>query len=197
MDIQSNIVNSMILSLKTCKDKNKYILLLNELLSLFPSHAEKSLKLCLKSKIKKYTLIKGKHQNRKYYPHQHFVKLNRERYSKKTDSCFSDGAYNITRKKTKENLSKLKKKKTKINFFIVSGDNQKYIVLKNSCSCFYFKEKVLCDSRDVLCKHILSVILAECFNNYTQFFLDSSIFFEYYLKMMNTETYDKIRNKEM
>ncbi|CAD2086235.1 zinc finger protein, putative [Plasmodium vinckei lentum] len=193
MDIQSNIVNSMILSLKTCKDKNKYILLLNEFLSLFPSHAEKSLRLCLKSKIKKYTLIKGKHQNREYNPHQHFVKLNRERYSKKTDSCFSDGAYNITRKKTKQNLSKIKKKKTKINFFIVSGDNQKYIVLKNSCSCFYFKEKVLCDNRDVLCKHILSVILAECFNNYTHFFLDSSIFFEYYLKMVNTETYDKRR----
>ncbi|CDU16532.1 zinc finger protein, putative [Plasmodium yoelii] len=187
MDIRSNIVNSMILSLKTCKDKNKYILLLNELLSLFPSHAEKSLRLCLKSKIKKYTLIKGKYQNKEYYPYQHSVKINRERYSKKTNSCFSDGAYNITRKKTTENLSKLKKKKTRINFFIVSGDNKKYIVLKNSCSCFYFKEKVLCDSRDVLCKHILSVILAECFNNYTHFFLDSSIFFEYYLKMVNTE----------
>ncbi|GAB66187.1 hypothetical protein PCYB_083480 [Plasmodium cynomolgi strain B] len=138
MDTRANIVNSMILSLRRCTNRNKYVLLLNELLSLFPMHAEKSLKLCLKSKIKKYTLIKEKRPAKDY------------------------------------------------SLYPICGNNQKYLVFQNFCSCFYFKEKVLCNDTDVMCKHILSVLLAESFKNYVNIFLDSSLFFEWFMKKLRT-----------
>ncbi|SBT76820.1 zinc finger protein, putative [Plasmodium ovale] len=192
MDIRSEIINSMIFSLKNCKNKNKYILLLNELLSLFPLHAEKSLRLCLKSKIKKYTLVKGKDSTKDYALGKIPFRINRKARWKKKDSCFSDDTATATGQK-REELSgerlfmhlRSKNKKTRLHFFLVCGNNKKYIVFQNFCSCFYFKEKVLCNNADVLCKHLLSVRLAECFNNYANIFLDSSLFFEWYLKKMH------------
>ncbi|KYO03263.1 putative zinc finger protein [Plasmodium gaboni] len=185
MDIRSEIVNSIIYSLKRCKNKNKYILLLNELLSLFPAHAEKSLKLCLKSSIKKYTLIEENDSPEpcKYYGHKILS-------SKKKESFFSDTTIicNKKKKEGKRKLSSIKSnryKKTCIHFFVLCGNKRKYVVFQNFCSCFYFKEKVLCNNNDVLCKHLLSVFLAKCFHNYRNIFLNSDLFFEWYLKKLN------------
>ncbi|VWU50758.1 zinc finger protein, putative [Hepatocystis sp. ex Piliocolobus tephrosceles] len=194
MDIRSNLINYIIFSLKRCKNKNKYILLLNELLSFFPLHAEKSLSLCLKSKIKKYILVK-KHRTIKdniLYNNKIF-KTNRNMRWKKSDSCFSDDTSTAIGQKKKAvlreylyiNSNKNRNKKTCIHFFLVPGNNKKYIVFEHFCSCFYFKEKVLCNNCDVLCKHILAVRLAECFNNYTNIYLDSDLFFEWHYKKMN------------
>ncbi|GAW80673.1 zinc finger protein [Plasmodium gonderi] len=195
MDIRSNIINSMIFSLKRCTNKNKYVLLLNELLSLFPLHAEKSLRLCLKSKIKKYTLIKEKGSTKDYPLYTNQFRGNKRRYWKNYDECLSDSTYVATAQKRKKgiigkhilrNLKKKKSKKTPLHFFVVCGNNQKYLVFKNFCSCFYFKEKVLCNDSDIMCKHILSVLLAESFNNYVNIFLDSSLFFDWFMKKLHT-----------
>ncbi|KJP89645.1 hypothetical protein AK88_00603 [Plasmodium fragile] len=192
MDTRVNIVNSIILSLRRCTNRIKYVLLLNELLSLFPRHAEKSLKLCLRSKIKKYTLIKEKRPAKDYvlYPNQFRGNGKNARWTSH-DECLSDCADVVTAQKRKGALrehvfphtkkTKKKKKKTRLHFFVVCGNNKKYLVFKNFCSCFYFKQKVLCNHTDIMCKHILSILLAQSFKNYVNIFLDKSLFFEWFM----------------
>ncbi|CRG98744.1 zinc finger protein, putative [Plasmodium relictum] len=187
MDIRSRIVNSIIFSLKHCKNKNKYILLLNELLSLFPIHAEKSLILCLKSRIKKYTLIKEKSLDKDFKLHENSLRINKNTLEDR--EYFSDTTVVHKRegldRKIFTKFKKKKRKKTNIHFFVVNGNSKKYIVLKNFCSCFYFKEKVLCDHSDILCKHLLSVILAKCFSSYINIFLGENLFYEWYIKKLH------------
>ncbi|CRG94309.1 zinc finger protein, putative [Plasmodium gallinaceum] len=188
MDIRTKTVNSIIFSLKGCKNKNKYILLINELLSLFPLHAEKSLRLCLQWKIKKYTLIKESLFSKDFKFFGNSLRINKKTLKKENKKSFSDT--NVVHKeeglgRNIFNKSKKKKwKKTNIHFFVVNGNN-KYIVLKNFCSCFYFKEKVLCSNSDVLCKHILSVLLAKCFNCYSNICLNEDLFYEWYIKKLH------------
>ncbi|EUD65622.1 hypothetical protein C922_03868 [Plasmodium inui San Antonio 1] len=198
MDTRANIVNSIIHSLRRCTNRNKYVLLLNELLSLFPLHAEKSLKLCLKSKIKKYTLIKEERPAKDYPLYRSQFRGNSKncRWTSH-DACLSDCTDIVRAEKRKGGLcdhilphfkktkKEKKKTKTRLHFFVVRGNNQKYLVFQNFCSCFYFKEKVLCNDTNVMCKHILSVLLAESFKNYVNIFLDSSLFFEWLMKKLH------------
>ncbi|ANQ07954.1 Uncharacterized protein PCOAH_00020840 [Plasmodium coatneyi] len=195
MDTRANIVNSIILSLRRCTNRNKYVLLLNELLSLFPMHAERSLNLCLNSKIKKYTLIKEKRPKKDYplYPSRFRGNSKNWRWTRH-DACLSDCTDVVRAQKRKGALgqhvlphfkkTKKKKKKTRLHFFVVCGNNEKYLVFQNFCSCFYFKQKVLWNNKDVMCKHILSVHLAESSKNYVNIFLDSSLFFEWFVKKL-------------
>lgn len=200
MDIRAKSLHALIDALKRCRKKNKYILLLNELLSLFPLHAEKSLKLCLKSQIKKYTLVKDV---KKYNEAENCFtdfRMYQKRMMLQNETYFSDSTYILCKreekcepvivvqpKQIKASFYKRKKKITKMHFFVVKSKEKEYVVLKNFCSCFYFNDKVLCNRSDITCKHIVSVILAKCFNKIPNYFLEESLFFEWYLRKLQTE----------
>lgn len=201
MDIRSKSLHALIDALKRCRKKNKYMLLLNELLSLFPLHAEKSLKLCLKSQIKKYTLVKDANKDNKTQNHFIGFRMNQKRMMLQNEAYFSDSAYMLCKreeekcesvvvaqpKRIKVSFYSRKKKITKMHFFVVKSKEKEYIVLKNFCSCYYFADKVLCNRSDITCKHVVSVILAKCFNKIPTYFLEESLFFEWYLRKLQTE----------
>lgn len=190
-----DIVKWMINSLSGCTDKNQYVFLLNELLSLFPRHAEKSLKLCLKSKIKKYIcIIDNPPSNRCPSTVRQLRKKSKKWRWIRQDACLSDCTDVVTAQRSRGPVSedffpeltknKKKLKKARFHFFVVCGNYQKYLVSQNFCSCFYFKDKVLCTNTDVVCKHILSVLLSEIFKNYEEVILGPSLFYAWLRKKL-------------
>lgn len=190
MDIRKETVQNLLKAIHESKREKEYMFLLNELLSIFNKFADKSLKSCEKGNVMKY-ILKEKRNLFREKLYKKFDKL-KLLYFNKDKAGYSDSIYNIMNKKNDKLYKKYlcycrkKKKKSKLHFYLVIGEQEEnYVVIKNFCTCYYYKQSVLCNHKDILCKHILSGLLSPYFEDIKYVYLEEDLFFEEYFKTLH------------